>query len=675
MHALNKTPVHILFIVVLLMTSWQLQAQEDDPLNRGNEITYDNQGRPIKKDTSNQTLQHRDPLADSITIFYHFFDSTRIVTIDSSISDFYQRYPVPYTYVDLGNFGNAARSILFNPVMQPGFDAGFHSYDVYRFRIEDTKIYQTTRPYVETAYLLGSRGEQMIDLFHTQNRKDNFNLVFDFRLINSPGILKNQNTNNNNLRFNTFYQSDNKRYSNYLIFINNKVQSSDNGGLQDDNALKNLSLNDPFEANTRLGSSVFTYRNIFSNIVTTGTEYKESIFLLRQSYDFGQKDSLVKDTVTYKLFYPRWRLQHTLQYSRSSYGFQDYQPSAEDYQNYYNYILTGDSIAFNDTWKNFTNDFSIISYPQKNNLNQYLKAGAGLEIIKGISGPYSTDYQNIYAAGEYRNRTRNQLWEILASGKLYVTGHFTGDYSAFISLKKALKNNGGALTLGFQNVNRTPSFVSSEFNSAFPSVPSGDYNKENIAKAFAEVDVPKIDLKLMGDYYLVTNYVYFDGFYQSKQASALFNVIHAAAQKKFALSKHINLYGELHLQQATANAPVNLPLIFTRNRIAFEGNFFKNLYLSTGLELRYSTAYDADGYSPLTNQFFLQDTATIRNRPDINLYLNMRIKSFKGFVRLENLNASEPSDGFKFIHYNFSAPHYATRGLWFRLGIWWNFVN
>lgn len=671
---MQKLLIFTFFTLCLLFCGYWAIAQ-DDQYDRQQQVSFDNQGRPIKKDTSNQTLEHRDPLADSITIFYHYFDSTRILTIDSSINDFYTRYPVPYTYTDLGNFGNAARSVLFKPVMLPGWDAGFHSYDVYRYRVEDTKFFQTTRPYVETAYLLGSRGEQMIDLFHTQNRKTNFNLGFEFRLINSPGALKNQNTNHNNLRINTFYQSDNKRYTNYLIFINNKLQSSDNGGLQQDDALKNLSLNDPFEANTRLGSSVFSYRNIFSSTITTGTEYKESLLLFRQSYDFGQKDSLVKDTITYKLFYPRVRLQHTVQYSRSSYTFQDFAPSVEDYQNYYGYLLLKDSVSFNDTWKNFTNDFSIISFPQKNNLNQYLKANAGLELIKGYSLNAQTDYNNIYVGGEYRNRTRNKLWEIEATGKFYVTGHYTGDYSALLSLKKSLKNNIGSLALGLQNVNRTPSFVSSEYVSSFPSSPASNFNKENTVKIFANIEIPRIDLKITGDYFLLTNYVYFDGFYASKQASSVFNVLHAGAEKKFGIRKHLNLYSEIHAQQSTANAPVNLPFIFTRNRLAFEGNFFKNLYLSTGLEIRYATAYKADGYSPLTGQFYLQDTITISNRPDINLFLNFRIKSFKGFVRLENLNASEPSKGFQFVHYNFAAPHYATRGLWFRLGIWWNFVN
>ncbi|MFY9465251.1 MAG: hypothetical protein WAP48_09170, partial [Sediminibacterium sp.] len=51
-------------------------------------------GTKSKKDS----LQKRDFLADSITIFYRYFDSTRNRTLDSSINDFTTRFPLPYSY-------------------------------------------------------------------------------------------------------------------------------------------------------------------------------------------------------------------------------------------------------------------------------------------------------------------------------------------------------------------------------------------------------------------------------------------------------------------------------------------------------------------------------------------------------------------------------------------------
>ena len=677
------------------------KTQVYDTLPGGN-YQYDSHGRPIRVDSSNQTLQHRDVYEDSITISFRYWDSTRINKIDSSINDFYTRYPVPWWYIDLGNFGTAAHSLIFQPNMQIGFDAGFHAYDIYKFTPENTKFFQTTRPYSETSYLLGSRAEQMIELFHTQNRKSNFNIALDFRVINSPGAFKNQNTNNSSFRINTFYQSNNKRYTNYFAFINNKILASENGGLKPNQNLDSLSFNDPYGASSKLGSELVNFRSIFGSHIAIGTQYKEAVFLMRHSYDFGQKDSLVTDSVTYKLFYPRLRIQHTIQYTKDNYEYHDDDPADSDYNRYLNYnpaiVYKGspapDTIKFNDRWQNLTNDVALISYPQKNNLNQFLKLNAGYELIKGDLGDYSQTYNNIYTGAEYRNHTRNQLYDVEASGKLYVTGHYAGDYSAYISLKRSLKKNIGSLQLGFQNVNKTPSFVESEYMPVtifdtftqkqyptrqsltdFPVIQEGNFKKENITKVFAIINVPPAAFQLTGEYYLFTNYTYFNSLYTATQSSGVFNVLHVAAQKTIHVSKHFNWYLEGNLQQTTGNPPVNIPLVLARSRFAFEGNFYKNLFLSTGIEVRYYTPYKAPNYSPLNGQFFFQDTTTISTRPDVNLYLNFRIKSFKAFIRLENLNTVNFQNGFSFTKYNYVAPLYPSRALWFRLGIWWNFVN
>lgn len=668
----------------MLLYSTSLKAQNTDTTGT---FQYDSHGNPVKRDTSNQTLQHRDKYADSITISYRYWDSTHVNKIDSSINDFYSRYPVPWWYIDLGNFGSAARSLIFHPIMQPGFDAGFHAYDIYRYTPENTKFFQTTRPYSETIYLLGSRAEQMIELFHTQNRKSNLNIAFDFRVINSPGAFKNQSTNNNNLRFNSFYQSKNKRYTNYFIFANNKILSSENGGLKPGQNLDSLSFNDPFGAATKLGGGLITYRTIFNSNINIGTVYKESMFIMRQSYDFGQKDSLVVDSITYRLFYPRFRIQHTIQFTTDNYEYHDFAAADSDYYRYLDFSLPAgtDTVRFIDKWQNITNDFALISYPQKNNLNQFLKLNAGYEMIKGSFDVYKQDYNNIYTAAEYRNRTRNQLYDVEASGKLYVTGHYAGDYAAYISLQRSLRNNNGSLQIGFQNVNQTPSFIYDESIrdalgvkqslTDFPVIQQGSFKKENITRLFADINIPPAALILTGEYYVFTNYTYFSGLYTATQASGIYNVLHIAAQKTVHVSKHFNWYLEGNLQQTAGNPPVKLPLILARSRFAFEGNFFKNLFLSTGFEVRYYTPYKAAGYSPLNGQFTFQDTTTIRTRPDVNLYLNFRIKSFKGFVRLENLDTVDPSNGFSFTKYNFVAPGYPQRALWLRIGIWWNFVN
>ena len=97
------------------------------------------------------------------------------------------------------------------------------------------------------------------------------------------------------------------------------------------------------------------------------------------------------------------------------------------------------------------------------------------------------------------------------------------------------------------------------------------------------------------------------------------------------------------MQLVDQSSPIHVPLLLTRQRLAFEGIFYKNLNLSTGLELIYHTAYKADGYMPFTGQFYTQSNYTLTNRPVANAFLHFMIKRLKAYIRLENLNTLIPT--------------------------------
>lgn len=150
-----------------------------------------------------------------------------------------------------------------------------------------------------------------------------------------------------------------------------------------------------------------------------------------------------------------------------------------------------------------------------------------------------------------------------------------------------------------------------------------------------------------------------------------------AAEKTIKLGKRWKWHAELYFQQVIGDAPVHVPAIYSRNRIGYEGNLgFKNLDIAMGFELRYRSAYKADGYSPVQGRFYYQDSITIKNKlPDVAAYVHFRIRSFKAFVRAENLNTARNLNGFGFTNNNLVAPGYALPGLQFRLGVYWSFVN
>lgn len=677
MRLLNR----ILWVLALLASVQVAHAQMTNfggTRGSGSGLSYDSQGRPMRRGSGGDSLKKRDNLADSITIFFRYFDSTRPRKIDSTLNDYSLRSPLPYTHYNLGNMGTAAQSYLFQPRMLPGFDPGFHAFDIYNYSLENTRLFQSTRPYTEFNYSLASSAEQMISFLHTQNKKSNFNFSVEYRFSNAPGNLKNQNASMNNFRFTSRYQTNNKRYEGLLIAIVNKNAASENGGLQNEERLDSL-FNNAFELSTRLGIPGVASRNPFNTRVNTGNLYRETVLFYRHHYDIGQKDSIVTDSSVIRLFYPRLRLEHDLQFSNRNYQFYDYNIdsiNSERYIKYFNFANPNDTVQYSDKWSRISNSFSLISYPDKKNQSQFLKLGITLENIKGIfqDTASSGGLYNIYASGEYRNRTRNQVWDIEARGSLYLNGLNAGDYDAFISLKRMLSKKIGFLSVGFNNVNRSPAMLFDPISS-FPVINRTNYAKQNITRLFGKYENPKQRLTLSGNYYLVSNYLYFDSFFTARQEATVFNVLQFTLAKQFRLSRYWNWYTEVHLQPLSGQAPVNLPLLFTRNRVAFEGTFYKNLQMSTGIEMVYHTPYQRDNYSPFLGQFFVQNSMQFSNRPDINYFMHFRIRSFQGFFRFENLNTLKIKNGVEFTRLSRLADHYRQLGLWMRFGIWWSFVN
>jgi hypothetical protein len=575
--------------------------------------------------SSSDSLQHRDKYEDSITIYYQLPYSVQSNKLDSSIIDFTKRFPIPAHHAFLGNTGNATHSILFEPNMKSGWDHGMHALDAYHWSLESIRFFNTTRPYTELAYLLGSKTEQIIELTHTQNIKPNWNALFQYRLINSPGFFKNQKTNHNDYLFTSWYQSINKRYNNYFVILANAMQSDENGGLQNDKDYLNDPIyNDRFNIPTNLGGDAQFGTNFFSSTLNTGNRYADFHLIIRQQYDLGKKDSIVSDSTVIPLFYPRIRFEHVFRLSSYKLKFIDepnpsigYMPDSLYYDKTYNYALIADtnsqrSLLLYDKWKEINNEFSIYTFPDAKNQLQFLKLGIIVQNLKAVTNNFTGSFYNLIAQGEYRNTTRNRKWDIEAAGKLYLTGINSGDYEASINLKKFVAKRGGYFDLGFKNVNRTPSFNFDSHSSFYFDTPK-DLNKENITMINASFYLPKLVMRVSGNYFLVGNYTYYTDYYKVEQQNALFNLLQIAVEKRFRIGKRWIWHTDIYFQQKTGDVALNLPTIFTRNRIGYEGTLgFKKLNIAMGFELKYNTPYKADGYSPALGKFFYQDS--VRNQ-------------------------------------------------------------
>jgi hypothetical protein len=633
--------------------------------------------------STSDSLEHRDKYEDSITIYFQLPYTVQRNKLDSSIIDFTKRFPIPAHHAFLGNTGTPTHSLLFEPNMKSGWDHGMHAFDVYRWGIESIRFFNTTRPYTELAYLLGGRTEQIIEITHTQNIKPNWNLLFQYRLLNAPGFFKNQRTNHNDYTFTSWFQSINKRYNNYFAIVANAMQTDENGGLDDKKDYLNDPIyNDRFNIPTKLGGDLEFGRNFFSTTITTGNRYTDLTLMLKQQYDLGKKDSLVGDSTVIPLFYPRLRFEHVFRFGNYKFKYIDlpnfsngYFPDSAYYQDNYNYTLLADSLILFDKWKEMINEFSIYQFPDAKNQLQFIKAGIAVQNLKAVTNNFTGSFYNLYAQGEYRNKTRNQRWDMIAAGKLYLTGFNSGDYEATVDLRRFISKTGGFFDVGFRNVNRTPSFVFDRRSSFYFDTPK-DFKKENTTQISASIYLSKFAAKVSGNYFLVSNYTYFTDYYKAEQENALFNLLLLSLEKRFKLGKRWIWHSDIYFQKKTGNVALNVPLIFTRNRIGYEGTLgFKKLNIAFGLEIKYHTPYKADGYSPAIGKFFYQDSIKISNRPDMAAYLHFRIRNFRAFLRAENLNTITTNNGFGFRYHNFAAPGYPYPGLNIRFGVYWSFVN
>ncbi|MEI7736263.1 MAG: putative porin [Ferruginibacter sp.] len=673
----------IISVLVLIMMAGQGFAQLKGLSSRfgGGRGGSSSSSSDTSKSDRNNTLgfEHRDDKKDSVSISYHFIDSVRNMRLDSSINDFDNYFSIPSKYQYLGNTGAAAYSLIYQPNLKTGWDAGFHAFDVYRFKLEETKFYKTTKPLTQLGYMLSSGKEQMIKAMHTQNPRPNWNFGFDYRLITAPGFFITQNTNHKNYRLFSTYQGKRKRYAMSVVIVGNSLKNSENGGMTTDSLLSNPNNKKRFSIPVVLGGAPAYATNPFNTTINTGNVYKDFTFFMRHSYDIGKRDSIIiNDTTTDYLFYPKLRLQYSFSYSTGNYLYKDSKADSGVYKNWYDTILKNPATNFSvqEKWSVVSNDFSLLQFPDTKNAAEFLLAGIRVENIKGEffrdSSTQTKAFYNLVMHGEYRNKTRNKLWDVLAKGEFYLNGLNGGDYSAYATIGRYLNKKLGDVRIYFTNVNRTPSFIYDNL-STFNFKNSSITKKENIISFGADATNPYINLGFKN--HLITNLAYFSDYHRTAQSSKVINLLQLFASKKIKLSKRWNWYTDLVLQQTDGSAPVKVPLLFTRNRLAYEGVFYKNLVLSTGIEARYYSAYEAYNYTPVMGQFMPQDTFKLKNRPDIAAFFHFRIKSFTAYIRAENLNTVSFLNGFGFTNNNFAAPHYATPGLMIRFGIWWNFVN
>lgn len=661
---------YCLLLLLLVFSPALLQAQiidnTLDPTAQQNNMF--NQGR----DTLKTTTEWKE---ESARIYYNYLNSAVVHYPDSSLNNFHRYQPVqPWWVKDLGNYGTAARNQFFTPFMPLGLSLGYHIYDAYRLlNLDSLQFFNTTRPYSAFSFMLGSKSEQNVEILHTQNISPRWNFATRLRYLTSQGFYSLQKANSISGSVSTNYQSKNQRYYVAAGFVYNRHKQNENGGIQSDRFLDSAGYEDRQLIPVALPPlTAFSSSN---NSAVTNIQRDCDIYL-QNNYSFGKTDTLyTKDStgVTYQ-FTPRFRIKHQLQLHTEKHTFRDMEPSNARY-----IPFAGDSVSLNSTdsvfsaqsWFYVDNKLSLNGFLGKRQELVLVEAGIGNRIDRFntnyASGTTPQSSVGNYVFGEIRKEAfKAGQWAYQASGTFFFTGDGAGNFDVQGNLSKDL-GKWGMFSGGVrQNLSNAPYAYTSFRTNIFER--SYIWDKVSVTQLWGRISIDSIKVQVGIKNDLITNYLYFDSNLKIQQQSEAFSVLQIYGRKEFRFGI-FSLDNEIAWQQPTGNAPVHLPALLLRHKLAVEAFLFgKALRVATGVEVKYHTPYYADGYTPYFNQFFYQDTYKINNAPECSVFFNFKIKSFRAFVIGDQLQ--------QFFSRNvINAPGYPGPNAMFRFGFTWILIN
>jgi hypothetical protein len=192
-------------------------------------------------------------------------------------------------------------------------------------------------------------------------------------------------------------------------------------------------------------------------------------------------------------------------------------------------------------------------------------------------------------------------------------------------------------------------------------------------KGLFKLDFNNLRLKPQLTVSNIFNYIYFDTDKRPAQAGGAVQLYSPGIEINFDISTyfHWNTTFIYTIKSGSGEATdaFRIPSIFINSNLYYSRYLFDNkLLASIGLETHYRDSYFADGYDPVTQQFFIQNDFLIPEYFTADLYANIKIGALKLFVKMTYLNQGQ-SGGY------FASPFYIGQTRVLDLGISWMFYD
>lgn len=619
--------------------------------------------RPLQGETTNDSITY---VKRVITDYQYWRDDLKRIVVDTTltIDSYYNQ-----NFIGKDLFGKMVFPNVGRPLNSLEVDDKPFVVDLLptgkRFnyiQAKDIRYFDVKTPITEFIYENGVRQGNYLSSLFSHNLNSQFNYAVQYRGLRSQGMFARELAANNAFIISSNYHTKDKRLNIWGHFSSQNIDNEENGGVTD--------ILDFIEADER---NLTNYRNIAVNLNNTSTRFDSRRYFLAASYGILPKyradstmyhavnltNKLTHETQIYKLF--------TNQTDANFYITDDNPLVSNNLFNikklktFTNVTTAGfkwsDKLTI-DAGVKFQNlnldgqaDYVYLSTFQNDNLRSWS------ESLFGIVGDINFDWNE-------RLKLRGNLEFLQSSnhGSLYNI-----DAALDISPLK-----GYTLTAGVIAQSNIPS-LNMMFNQSFlenQNYYNDAFENTNTQKLYGVLALDKINTKIEAAVYNIDNYVYLDSEFSPNQLTDNINYfkIKGINHLKFG---QFNLVSTLQYQKVTKNEEfMPLPDFIARETFYWQGLAFDGKAdVQIGVNGYYFSKFDSNGFFPLTNEFYLQDSADVQEIggfPMLDLFINAKVKNMRFYIRGDHFNAIFGKREY------FSAPGIPYRGFKFQIGIKWN---
>jgi hypothetical protein len=616
-----------------------------------------------------------------------YYNRVNIMPLDTTLADWrtdYVFYRKGVGDMALGGLGQSSQPVNWFDRNQDRDFTFARSYDAYTARLENVPFYNGKSALTNMTYLESGQKryrEEHFELVHSQNINPSTSANVSYKARSTMGRYDWQRTKNHALSLGVAHTG--KRYSIHAAYMNNMVDTRENGGVVGEWAIADTVFEMPSGVPMRLASSEAhnKYRN---NSVFVKQAFAIPLERVTE-YDFSIAD-LSAIYVGHQFEYNSWSKVYTDKKGTYSNERGNYNKETGEWERVDNLEYYEDWFISPETTRDSISE-RLISNKIFVQVQPWDRYGAISTIDGGVGFDIHTySYLRLqdYVRGDM-TRDKRSSWYIYgaasgmikryadwrADAKYHPSGYRGGDLSAGgeITLRAFIREHPLILTGRFRYERRSPGYWHENlFSNHY--VWFNSFDKESETRFEVNFSVPDIALEVGAWQGVMTNMIYYGNDSRVAQNPGTVSLTSLYARKDFRFAGfHLD---HRALVQITSDEHV-LPVPTFSAYLSYYYEFWvvrDVLRVQVGLDGRFNTAYYAPSYNPALSAFFNQREVKIGNYPYLDAFVSAKWKRMRILLKLQHLNQNLFGNG----EY-FQVARYPLNPRMFKFGISWSFYD